>query len=191
MKKNEAKGKIRREILGKRLRLAEEEIREKSLLIKDKLFGLNQFQKAKLIMFYASFKNEVRTWEMIEEAISCGKKVGLPVLSKKGDITPYLVRKLSRDVSEGRFGVPEPEPDESCKVNADEIDIVIVPGVAFDRLGRRIGFGKGCYDRFLRSVKPEVFCIGLAFEMQMVENIPVEEYDEKVDMVITETNIYL
>jgi 5-formyltetrahydrofolate cyclo-ligase len=198
------KDKIRKEILAKRIALAEKDVREKSLLIKKKLFNLKEFKRAELIMFYASFKNEVRTLEMIEEAISLGKKAALPVTSKQdGTIRPYLIFDIKKDLVPGYRGILEPkisnDVKEERKINPEEIDMIIAPGIAFDKKGYRIGFGKGCYDRFLHSISSRTsrgaglsgpFCAGLAFEIQMVENLPREDYDERVDVVITERQIY-
>jgi len=185
---NRDKKRIRKEILGKRGALTEREVREHSLLIKEKLFGLREFKDAKLIMFYVSFRNEVRTEEMIEEAMASGKKIALPVTTPKKDMKPYLVFNLREDLAPGRFGIPEPKERPDRKVNAKDIDMIVVPGVAFDREGGRIGFGQGFYDRFLNGTVS--FCVGLAFELQVVETLPLEKYDETLDAIITERQIY-
>jgi len=202
---NELKSRIRKKILKKRGALNEREVREKSLIIKERFFRLREFKNAELIMFYASFKNEVRTEEMIEEAMASGKKIVLPVTTPKKEIRPYLILNLKEDLTAGRFGIPEPVPPtrwdraDDREVNTKEIDMIIVPGVAFDRKGGRIGFGQGFYDRFLRSISPcasagqerhRPFCVGLSFEIQVLDNLPLEKYDEKLDMVITESQIY-
>lgn len=196
---NELKSKIRKGVLKKRITLTEKEIIEKSLLIKEKLFNLEEFKKAGLIMFYSSFKNEVETGEMIEEAIALGKKIALPKTSRQDGIKPYLIFNLKKDLVPGLFGIPEPKAEAKREVNPEEIDMVIVPGIAFDRYGHRIGFGQGFYDCFLRSISPRIgtlegqsrpFCVGLGFDFQIVDAIPADIYDERVDMVITESRIY-
>jgi len=187
---NRDKKRIRKEILGKRGALTEREVREHSLLIKEKLFGLREFKDAKLIMFYVSFRNEVRTEEMIEEAMASGKKIALPVTTPKKDMRPYLVFNLREDLAPGCFGIPEPKECPDREVNAKDIDMIVVPGVAFDREGGRIGFGQGFYDRFLHSILPRPFCVGLAFELQVLETLPLEKYDETLDAIITERQIY-
>lgn len=185
------KEKIRRDLLRKRLALTEEEIREKSLLIKKKLFELKKFKEAEILMFYASFKNEVDTLDMIKEAITLGKDIALPVTLERGEIKPYHIQNLKEDIISGRFGIPEPKVSEEREVNIKEIDMIVVPGIAFDKYGCRIGFGQGFYDRFLHSVSPRPFCVGLGFEFQIVDAIPSQSYDEKLDMVITESHIYV
>ncbi len=196
---NELKYKLRKEVLKKRIALTEKEIKEKSLIIKERLFHLKEFKNAELIMFYFNFKNEVATWEMMEEAISLGKKVALPKTSMRGGIKPYLIFNLKEDLVPGLFGIPEPKAGAEKEVNPHEIDMVIVPGIVFDRYGHRVGFGRGFYDRFLRSISPQAgeseatsrpFRVGLGFELQIVDTIPADSYDERVDMVITETRIY-
>jgi 5-formyltetrahydrofolate cyclo-ligase len=98
---------------------------------------------------------------------------------------------------QGAYGILEPKMEKDREVDPAQLDIIIVPGVAFDRKGFRIGFGKGFYDRFLETYRDSLgreskqsFCIGLAFEMQIVDSLPRDAYDEKVDLVITEDNIY-
>lgn len=189
----ESKRILRQEMLKLRMALSEQEVREKSFLIKEKLFGLSEFKEAGLIMFYVSFKNEVRTEEMIEEAMAAGKRIALPVTTSTKEIKPYLVFDLKKDLVPGRYGIPEPRIDRNREVEAREIDLIVVPGLAFDRRGYRLGFGAGYYDRFLRSLyasQPRPFCFGLAYEFQVVPLLPSEGHDEKLDMVITEKHIY-
>lgn len=186
----EIKVNLRKEMLKRRLALNREEVMEKSLLIKEKLFELSQFKEAGLIMFYAGFKNEVGTDEMMEEAMALGKKIALPVTARTKDIKPYRVSDLKKDLAPGRFGILEPRIEKKSEIGAKEIDLIIVPGIAFDRRGYRLGFGAGCYDRFLHSLSPRPFSIGLAFEFQVVPRLPSEGHDEKLEMVITEKRIY-
>ena len=187
---NENKNSIRKDALKKRRALSDREVREKSLLIKERLFELKEFKKAGLIMFYASFRNEVRTEEMIEEAMALGKKIAFPVTTPEKEMRAYLVFNLKKDLCPGAFGILEPKAISDREVHIKEIDMIIVPGVAFDRRGGRIGFGQGFYDRFLRSISPRPFCAGLGFEMQVLESLPLSIHDERLDAVITEKRVY-
>lgn len=188
---NDLKNKIRKEMVEKRDGLSEEAVQEKSRSIKEKLFSLKRFRDAGLVMFYSSFKNEVATGAMISDAISLKKKIALPVTLKKDSmIKPYMVNDPARDCIPGVFGISEPNRDICKEADAGEIDMIVVPGLAFDRKGYRIGFGAGFYDRFIHSIEPHVFCAGLAYEIQVTDSVPKEEYDERMDVVITEENIY-
>ena len=184
------KDNIRQEMLKRRLALSEQEVREKSFIIKEKLFGLSEFKEAGLIMFYAGFKNEVRTEEMIEESMAVGKRIALPVTASTKEIKPYLVFDLKKDLVPRGFGILEPRIEKKREIDTGEIDLIVVPGIAFDRRGYRLGFGAGYYDRFLHSLSPRPFCFGLAYEFQVVPLLPSEGHDEKLDMVITESHIY-
>jgi len=144
------------------------------------------FQKAKVIALYASFRNEVNTMNLIKEALRAGKKIGLPKTdTKTRSLTFYLIKDLS-DLSAGAYGIPE--PNEKCKLlPPPEIELVVLPGIAFDETGCRIGFGGGYYDRFLRQVPPAIKKIALAYEFQVLkEKIPDLAKDAKIDKIITE-----
>lgn len=184
------KSRLRKEILRRRRSLTEADVQKKSLLIKEKLFSLKRFQDAKIVMFYASFEREVDTREMIKEASIMGKRIALPAISSGDGIKPYFIQDVSQDLYPGYFGIPEPRIKEKREVDLREIELIIVPGIVFDRRGYRIGFGRGYYDRFLNSFSCRPFCIGLGFEMQMIDNIPFEPYDARLDMVITDCRIY-
>jgi len=178
------KEKIRRRILKLRDALSTKEREEKSRQIKGELFALFDFKAAKTIFFYAAKGNEVETKGMIEESLSSGKKVGLPIVKGKEIFFSQIFNygKLLPST----FGILEPE--EEHPISLDRVDLIIVPGIVFDRQGNRIGFGRGFYDRFLKKV-PRVFKIGLAFEIQIVEKIPQASNDIPVDKIITERRI--
>lgn len=178
------KEKIRRRILKLRDGLSSEEREEKSKQIKKKLFALFEFRAAKTIFFYAAKGNEVETKGMIEESLSSGKKVGLPIVKGKEIF-------FSRTFNYGKllpstFGILEPE--EEHPISLDRVDLIIVPGIIFDSQGNRIGFGRGFYDRFLKKI-PDAFKIGLAFELQILETIPKISTDIPVDKIVTEKRI--
>jgi 5-formyltetrahydrofolate cyclo-ligase len=179
------KDKIRKDINGLRDSTDPAELDKLSERIKVNLFSTPEFMDAKTVMFYISKGSEVRTWEMIKNTVSMGKTVCVPLTDVKGNtITPYEV-KSNQDLGKGHFGIPEPRKDYCREVDAKDIDVVIVPGTAFDRKGERIGYGKGYYDRFL-SRAANAKSIGLAYGFQVVQRIPSERHDVKVDIIVTE-----
>ncbi len=176
-----SKNYIRTIFLEKRKKLHKKEVLERSREIWEKLKELNEFRKAKTILFYYSIKNEVRTDFMIKEVLG-SKKVALPSI-KDDFIVPIEVKDLKL-MKKGKFGIPEPIGDE---ISLKDIDLVIVPGIAFDLEGYRIGYGKGYYDNFLRKIVCKK--IGLAYDFQIVKKLPRNSYDVPVDIIITETRI--
>lgn len=181
----EAKRVIRQRIL-KLLRNQEEESKhKKSLVILNKLFSIPEFQGAKTILFYASFAGEVDTFEMIQQALEIGKQIALPIVKEKErNINPALINNLEEDLECGKYGIKQPKEEYAELVDLDKIDMVVVPGVAFDRQNNRLGRGEGYYDRFLKKLSPNSYSVGLAFDFQVVDSLPVSETDIAVSRVI-------
>ncbi len=179
----EQKAKIRGEILEKRDSLPSEQITELSERLQKNLSVLDGYVKSRIVLFYASHKNEVETDGMILEAL-LSRKVLLPRM-EGGQIIPTLIMDLDNLIP-GHGGIREPLSAPSVKIS--NIDCVIVPGIAFDGAGHRLGTGKGFYDVFLKKATHAVK-IGLAFECQVVDAIPHEEHDVRMDFVVTEKRI--
>lgn len=185
--------KLREKKRTERASLDPEEVREKSLKIKEKLFALPEFTRAKTIAFYAAKKNsgEVRTQEMIEESLKSGKRVLVPFVD--GEEIEFTEISGLSDLKPGAFNVPEPPPAVRRRVDPEEIDLIVVPGVVFDMSGGRMGYGKGYYDRFLHrllAVRPDACVVGLALEIQVVEKIPERKStDSPVQILITEERV--
>ncbi len=170
----------RRVILKKRNRLSKKEIIKKSKIIKEKLFNSEEYKKSKTTMFYVSFASEVDTIEMIKESLK-NKKVCVPVV--KGDnLIPSIIGDIKELNKKNKYGILEPL--KINKIDKKDIDLVIVPGVVFDKQNHRIGYGKGYYDNFLKDFKGKT--IGLAFKLQILEIIPKDEWDVIVDKIISE-----
>jgi 5-formyltetrahydrofolate cyclo-ligase len=143
-------------------------------------------------MTYLDIGGEVRTRRYVPELWRLGKKV----------VVPYCVARKLRlfhlknmdELSPGTWQILEPKPEwRECTerhVEAAELDLIVVPGVAFDRYGGRLGLGKGYYDRFLPHIRTDALKIAPAFECQLVDNIPVLPHDVRVDMVVTEKAVY-
>jgi len=186
------KNQIRQEIALRRKSENRESVKNKSIEITKRVINLEPFIKGRAIMCYMDFKNEVMTKYIISHCFENGKKVILPLVDTIDGvkrIVPYEVMDMEKDVSYGTFGILEPKKDSAKIFNPEEIDLVIVPGVAFDIYRNRLGYGAGFYDRFLKLVRPSCPKIGIAFEFQIYDAIPVEEHDIPLDFVITEERI--
>ncbi len=150
------------------------------------LFFSTDFPKYKRIMAYIAIDNEADPSLIIEECIKNGVEVFVPSLDSNDNIHP--VRYLdSKSLAPGRYNVPE--PDEKDFDIIKDFDLILVPGVAFSYEGNRIGFGKGCYDSFLKNKK--AVKIGVCYEFQFIENGPVPDiHDVKMDFILTEKKMY-
>jgi len=182
------KSTIRASIISQRKKMPLPEITQKSAQIKKRLFELEEFQRSHTILFYVSYDSEVATHEMIQACLSSGKKVVVPCTDTKN--RKLSLSKLQRweDLRVGAYHIQEPRVECRCDVSLDAVDLIIVPGIAFDLTGHRIGHGMGYYDRLL-SENVGATKVALAFELQLVEKIPAEHHDVSVDMIITEKRI--
>jgi len=175
------KKQIRSKILPKLKTQKEEDRERKSKKIRDKLFRSLVFRKSKRVMFYISFGGEVETQEMIKEAQNLGKIVAVPVCAINRRIKPCLLSAKAK-LMKGIYGTQEPAIKQFMKLK--DLDLVIVPGVAFDYKGNRLGRGKGYYDRFLKRIPLKAHSIGLAFDFQILPNLPTSATDICVNKVI-------
>jgi 5-formyltetrahydrofolate cyclo-ligase len=156
----------------------------KSQVIEVKLFELKEIQKAKTVLFYASLPGEVDTFAMILKAIELKKHICLPiVVETQRKMIPTLTNNVA-DLKRGPCGTLEPRYDDSLEVSLKDIDAVIVPGLAFDKSNNRLGRGAGYYDRFLSGLPSTTTTIGLAFDFQVTDRLPVEEHDVPLSYVI-------
>jgi len=192
----EKKRKLRQEFLKRRDNLSRDEINSKSEKIEKKLFALPEFQRAKTVMFYVSFRSEVKTEKMIRNALNLKKRIAVPVVDGE-KIVVSEIKNLKEELIEGSFGIREPKKEFRRRMNQKKIDLVVVPGVVFDKRGGRLGYGRGYYDRFLRSKSirsrmnhsHQCALIGFAFDLQIARKIPLVEKDMKVDKIVTESRI--
>ena len=182
----ENKVKIRKAILAKLRSQDEAERAVKSDMIKRRLFKEKCFKNAKAVMFYVSKSYEVDTSLMIEEAFKKGKRVIVPVTKpKEKKLIPSEIKYPNKDLVEGLFGIREPKKECLKAVDIKDIDMVIVPGIAFDDKGNRIGHGQGYFDGFLRYLPKKTPAIGLAFKLQLVRRIKALPWDIPVTKIIT------
>lgn len=148
------------------------------------------FQSAREIYCYASFREEVKTESLIEEAWKAGKRVAVPRVEEEGKMDFYYIDSLE-ELSCGYQGIPEPAKDVSKAALPEAAGtLIILPGAAFDKSGNRIGYGKGFYDRYLNA-HPCCRRMGLAYQIQCVESIPAKPHDACVEAVITEKGNYM
>jgi len=178
-----------------RMRLSKEEVLTKSAQIKKSLFGMPEFARAKTIAFYVARQTskEVETEDMIKESLAAGKRVLVPMVDKATKKILFSeLRDYDSELAPGVFNILEPKP--SCRrfVPIRESDLVIVPALAFDLKGHRLGHGGGYYDRLLRelaSIKPSLPFVGLAYELQVVDKLPKTLWDVPVNILVTEKRV--
>lgn len=184
---SERKRKIRQELLRKLKAHKEEDRRKKSSTIAKKLFFLKEFVQAKTVLFYLSLDGEVDTVRMIKDAIKQGKRVALPVVRKeKREMFASLVGDIDAEMAPGPHGTRHPKEECICPVSPESIDLVVVPGLAFDEAGNRLGRGMGYYDRFLSCLPDHVPTVGLAFDFQIIKDFPpLEPHDLCVTTVLS------
>ena len=184
---SQSKRNLRERILTLLRNQKEEERLIKSLAISDRLFKMPELQAAKTVLFYASFDGEVETFEMMKKALNLGKIIGLPgIIGGQPDIVPTRVTSLEDDLQAGPYGIQQPRMDRINRIANDDIDLIVVPGIAFDRKNNRLGRGGGYYDRFLRGFSKRTFTVGLAFDFQVLDALPdVKDHDIPVDCVLS------
>ena len=178
------KGSLRTHYLKLLKEQNKEDVSRKSRLIAEQLWKLPAIQKARSILFYVSIPGEVDTLAMIEKAIFKGKRVALPIVEQnQRKLIPTLISSME-DVRKGTYGINEPHFDPDKTIDPRDLDAVIVPGLAFDRLHHRLGRGAGYYDRFLSTLPETVTTVGLAFDFQLTESLPTQAHDMRLQQVI-------
>ena len=179
------KSSLRRYYLELLKAQASENRQAKSRVIEDKLFELAAIKQAETILFYASLPGEVDTFVMIKKAMALNKRICLPVvLQNQRIMIPTLIQSME-NLENGKFGIKQPHQDPSLAVDPKDIDAVVVPGLCFDKSNNRLGRGLGYYDRFLSALSKKTATIGLAFDFQLTDRLPVEEHDVPLSFVIT------
>lgn len=185
-----SKGEIRKRILAARRALTPEEVTEKSIHIVARLLDLPEYRAARTVMAYLDFRREVQTGPLVVAALAQGKRVAVPVTQAAARrLIPSLLVRYPEEVAPGTWGIPEPRPEYLRPIPITEIDLVVVPGVAFDPAGNRLGYGGGFYDRFLPLTREDCFWVAPAFELQIVDRIEAGPYDCPVHCIVTEERI--
>lgn len=176
---------IRKNMILIRSNLLKYEVESFSFEIYKNIKKWDMYVNSNTIMVYSDIRNEVKTNHIINDCIMSGKTLVLPKTVKvNNELLPCIVKDLS-ELKKGVFGIMEPEGDRIADKN--NIDLIIVPGVAFDKNGYRIGYGAGYYDRFLKDYKG--IKAGICYSFQVIENTFPDEYDICMDYLITERGI--
>ena len=166
---------------------------EVSRRILARLVALPEYGAARTVMTYVSLPDEVHTHWLIEHAWAAGRRVVVPYCA--GSLLRLFVLENLEELAPGAMGILEPRKELRSHAgriaDAAELDLVVVPGVVFDRHGGRIGYGKGYYDRLLSCLRPTAAIIALAFECQMVDRVPMFDHDVLVHEILTEQGIYV
>jgi len=156
-----------------------------SRAIESGVAGMSEYKRSRVVLAYAATEEEVRTAELIDCALAEGKTVVLPRVEGEELVLHSILGR--RELSPGRFGILE--PPASCPTVAPErVDLALIPGVAFDQAGWRLGMGKGFYDRLLPKLE-KAFTVGLAYESQIVDEVERGGHDRPVDAVVTEKRV--
>jgi 5-formyltetrahydrofolate cyclo-ligase len=147
------------------------------------------YQRARVLHTYVSWQDEVDTHQLIRAALHAGRLVAVPKVRRESHMLAHFFIGSFEALAPGTLGILEPSEEKGAKqaVTPDNIDLVIVPGLAFDRQGNRLGYGAGYYDRFLAEIT--ALKIGVAFAVQIVEEVPVAPYDQRVDLIVTENEV--
>ncbi|MFK5926988.1 MAG: 5-formyltetrahydrofolate cyclo-ligase [Desulfuromusa sp.] len=177
------KASIRKQFLNLRKQLDLTTYLYLSQQIQQQLISSRCFVRAKTLALYSPINNEVATEQVFLEAKRLNKKIYYPRVH--GDELEFFEVFTATDLSPGSFGVAEPAPEK--KNSIDELDLVVVPGVAFDLKGHRLGYGRGFYDRQLAGSLMEATSVGLGFEIQLIDLLPTEDHDQALDFIATET----
>ncbi len=156
--------------------------------LRENILSLPEWRNARTIAGYMPMKREAQITPLLESALGDKKKLFLPwVTPKTNDIALAPIQELKNDLVVSHYGILEPK-DELKKTTFDPVlDIILVPGIGFDKTGNRIGHGKGYYDRLLACT--EGIRCGICFESHLVEQVPIDTYDQKMDLVITEKQV--
>ena len=181
------KRQLRRRIIALRDGLDPEARKASSAAVCRGVAESPEFAQARTVLLFASFGSEVDTSDLLREALRQGKRLVLPrVEPETRRLELREARSLDADLAPGTWGIPEPVADRCREVALESVDFVLVPGVAFDRELRRLGYGGGYYDRILADTAGRA-AIAVCFAMQIVERVPADQHDMRVPVLITET----
>lgn len=183
MKNNLLKDELRKRINGHRESLSVEEKKSFDEKIYHKLIESDFYKSADIVFIYVSFGKEVDTLKIIDKLLKDDKKVYVPkVINKKEGMKAIKIKSLE-ELKAGYFNILEPTGDE--ELHPSHFDLCIVPGLAFDNDCGRLGYGGGFYDRFLRDVSKKTQIVALAYSFQIVDKVPMGQYDIRVQGIIT------
>lgn len=177
---------LRDRLLKQRLSMTGEACLQLSLRVQDTLIAAPEFEAAASLALYSPIRNEVFTEKLFEAARACGKRVAYPRM--RGTHLEFLEVEALTALSPGRMGVLEPA--QGGGIPLDELELLVLPGVGFDRHGHRLGYGQGFYDRLLGHAPRRPVLAGLAYEEQVVERLPRDPHDVCIDLLVTEMHLW-
>lgn len=184
------KKELRQKLLKRLLSLTQEEIKRRSENVQNKLSTLHIYRESKLVMVYYPLKGEVDVLGIVRKGMG-EKRFCFPVMDLKAKkLRVFEVKNLYEDFIKGPFGVMEPDIKKAKEVDIGKINMIVIPGLAFDYQKNRLGRGAGFYDRFLKEIIPGTKKVGIAFKFQILEKLPIHlPLDQKVDIVVSEHRI--
>jgi 5-formyltetrahydrofolate cyclo-ligase len=182
---------LRAQYLAARKNIALEEREQKSAEIRKHLYSFDKIKNATMIMCYVAMGAEVTTHETIRQLLAMGKRIVIPYcIEGTTDLAAAEISNIDTDIIRGAMNIPEPKKELRKTFFKSDLQVIICPGVAFDRQGGRLGRGKGYYDTFLREFRGRIPLIGIAYDCQIMdESLPFEYHDVPMDMIITESGI--
>ncbi|MEN6407817.1 MAG: 5-formyltetrahydrofolate cyclo-ligase [Thermoguttaceae bacterium] len=186
----ELKQRMRKEASSRRARQPNADRISRQIF--DRLAALPEFARSTAVMLYVDVRNEVRTRWFFDSVWNQGRRLIVPYC-EEGQLRLFQLERLD-ELSPGTMGVLEPRAElreqDDRNVDPAELDLIVVPGVAFDREGHRLGYGMGYYDKFLHQIRSDTVKLGVCFESQLFPEIPVLPHDIVVDAVVTERAVY-
>ncbi|QSX08312.1 5-formyltetrahydrofolate cyclo-ligase [Alkalibacter rhizosphaerae] len=184
------KKETRKQVLDQRKTFTKEYVEENGRQIFQKIKEMDVYKRSSIVMAYVSFENEVDTFPMIQEMIQEGKTVITPICNFKDRTMKLAVtRNFPEGFMETKYGILELPMDHPEAVEPEEVDLIITPGVAFTRDGKRLGYGAGFYDRLLSKKRPDCPTVCPAFTEFVLEDLPTDQYDLPVDYVVTKDEL--
>jgi 5-formyltetrahydrofolate cyclo-ligase len=180
------KRSLRRSMLAHRKSLSPEELRSASLIVQKTFLDTDNFRRARSILVYSPINHEVDTELIVRCALDSGKKIAFPTVV--GEELFFCEVKDLSSLKKGKFGIMEPCATGNVVI-PENADVLVVPGVAFDLNGHRIGYGKGYYDKTLHRLEGHGKLVGLCYDFQLVDEILAEAHDIKMDLIITEKRV--
>jgi len=179
------KGRIRKEILAKLETQSLDDKARRSELIKQQVLSARQYKKSKFIFIYVSTALEVDTWSIIKETLKNRMKVCVPMITdyKRREMLASQINDIS-NLEKNKWGIHQPKTEDYLPVDRSSINLAIIPGVAFDTEGNRLGKGKGFFDGFLKDIRT-IPIFGLAFTLQIINSLPITPFDVPVTRVVS------
>jgi 5-formyltetrahydrofolate cyclo-ligase len=182
------KEQLRQQMRKRLASLSPADVHAKSAAIGERCFLLPELLAADFVLAYVSRGHEVATHGLIKQLLAMGKHVCVPKFDEpKQQYIASELRDFDNELGKGKFGILEPGMGAVRRVDPEKLDMLLVPGLAFDEAGNRLGRGQGFFDRLLQETTGAK--LALAYDFQLVEQVPAEEHDARMDFIITETRV--